>query len=111
MVEGQRTSADPGALEVEARKGSIGAESTQTGMFPFDAFEFDDPTKTEEPEIRVKPPWKFEGTSSDGGPFYTGPLTIDESVTLTADVNWMTIGPVTIADGVEVTVEGNWVIV
>ena len=110
LGEGQRTSSDPGALELEARGGSIDSTSTQRGMFPFDAFEFDDPEKEENPVIRVREPWVFQ-VGSGGGAFFTGPLEITESVTLTADVNWMTIGPITIADGVVVIVEGNWVIV
>ena len=101
-LQGLRDSSRPGTRQPigEAR-----------GQSTVDVFEFDDPNRVEVPHVRVRPPWVLEGGGGAIGAFYTGPLEITESITLTADVNWMTIGPITIAAGVEVTVEGNWVIV
>lgn len=55
----------------------------------------------------------YIGAAGDLEPqlYYQGVKTITESVTLGAEVNWMTIGPVTIDPLVEITVEGEWVIV
>ena len=51
--------ADRGALTLEARTGAGKAEHMQSGMFPFDAFEFDSPERTETPEIRIRAPWRL----------------------------------------------------
>jgi hypothetical protein len=45
------------AFEADVRDNSVGAESQDPGNFPFEAFEFDDPGKNANPEIRVKDPW------------------------------------------------------
>ena len=45
------------SFEADVRDNSVGAESQDPGNFPFEAFEFDDPGKNSNPEIRVKDPW------------------------------------------------------
>lgn len=49
---------DP-ALNTPMRPGAIDIAAQQADVFPFDAIEFDDPNKEENPEITVKPPWTW----------------------------------------------------
>lgn len=47
------------ALNAPIRPGGSDVRGQQPTLLPFDAFDFDDPNKTAEPELRVKAPWKF----------------------------------------------------
>lgn len=50
-------------LVAPVRPGSLDVRGQQPTLFPFDAFEFDDPNRTEEPELRLKAPWKMVASS------------------------------------------------
>lgn len=46
-------------LNLATRSASVDPRVTQQLIFPLEAFEFDDPNRTVEPELRMKTPWKF----------------------------------------------------
>ena len=48
------------ALSYPARAASIDVRGNQPGLFPFDAFEFDDPNTNENPILKMKSPWSLE---------------------------------------------------
>ena len=49
------------ALQPDIRSGSITQINLDPDIFPFDAFEFDDPNRTLEPDLKLKEPWAFDG--------------------------------------------------
>lgn len=46
-------------LVAPVRPGSLDVRGQQPTLFPFDAFEFDDPNRTDNPALRMKTPWTF----------------------------------------------------
>jgi hypothetical protein len=51
-------------VEIETTPGTVGIEADDPRKFPFEAFEFEEPSGTS-PELIVKSPWRFRsGTGS-----------------------------------------------
>ncbi len=48
------------SLNALQRAGSITNRDMNVSMFPFDAFEFDDPNRTANPSLTMKYPWQFK---------------------------------------------------
>lgn len=46
-------------INANVRPDSTDPQALQTSVFPYDAFEFDDPDVTAEPTLRLKAPWDF----------------------------------------------------
>ena len=63
MTDKILTKASPVAIQTQGRNQSLGVESQDMNLFPFDAFEFDDVNVVDYPVLTMKEPWSF-GTSS-----------------------------------------------
>jgi hypothetical protein len=50
-------------LRVNTRPGSVDPIAAQRLVFPIESWEFDDPNRTAEPELRLKAPWKLVASS------------------------------------------------
>ena len=58
MAFGDKSLKDSG-LNINVRPGSVDPIASQRTIFPLEAFEFDDPNRVAEPELRMKAPWKL----------------------------------------------------
>jgi len=54
-------------LRPDIRAEATSALAMQTTLFPFDAWEFDDPNRVEEPDLTLKPPWALDGQTIRAG--------------------------------------------
>lgn len=48
------------AINTPQRPGSLDVKALQVDVFPYDAFEFDDPDKTANPRVKLRDPWVWE---------------------------------------------------
>lgn len=55
------------SIKIEHKPGSVDNRMVDPGLFPFDAFEYDDPNKTDTPMVKLKEAWKFDGTYIGAG--------------------------------------------
>lgn len=61
MSDGDLTQKDQ--IELDVRSGAVDESSTFEGLFPFEAFEFDNPDEDTTPMLTLKSPWSLNLTS------------------------------------------------